>query len=152
MPFREAHFATFPPKLIEPCILAGSARQACEKCGAPWERDVERSVGMDRDRSEDEGLPSDMRGHGIRKLSGASHAAWKSANPDKPLGFKPTCDCENEGTARSTVLDPFGGAGTTGLVADRLGRNATLIELNPKYAEMARKRIADDSPLFGDVA
>lgn len=32
-----------------------------------------------------------------------------------------------------TVLDPFGGAGTTGLVADRLGRNAILMELNPKY-------------------
>jgi DNA modification methylase len=46
------------------------------------------------------------------------------------------------------VLDPFGGAGTTGLVADRLGRNATLIELNPAYAEMARRRIEDDSPLF----
>jgi len=43
-----------------------------------------------------------------------------------------------------TVLDPFGGAGTTGLVADRLGRNAILIELNPEYAEMARKRIDKD--------
>ncbi len=40
-----------------------------------------------------------------------------------------------------TVLDPFGGAGTTGLVADILGRNATLIELNPGYAEIARRRI-----------
>lgn len=79
MPYSEAHFATFPPKLIEPCILAGSAKG-------------------------------------------------------------------------DTVLDPFMGAGTTGLVADRLGRNAIGIELNPKYAEMARKRITDDSPLFGDVA
>ena len=51
-----------------------------------------------------------------------------------------------------TVLDPFGGAGTTGLVADRLGRNAVLIELNPAYADMARKRIADDAPLITEVA
>lgn len=51
-----------------------------------------------------------------------------------------------------TVLDPFGGAGTTGLVADRLGRDATLIELNPAYAEMARARIVDDAPLFADVS
>jgi DNA modification methylase len=77
-PFKEAHFATFPPDLIEPCILAG-----CPEGG--------------------------------------------------------------------TVLDPFGGAGTTGLVADRHKRNAILIELNPEYAEMARKRIYNDAPLFAEV-
>lgn len=44
-----------------------------------------------------------------------------------------------------TVLDPFGGAGTTGLVADRLQRNAILIELNPEYAAIAQRRIADDA-------
>ncbi len=43
-----------------------------------------------------------------------------------------------------TVLDPFGGAGTTGLVADRLQRDAILIELNPEYAAMARRRIDGD--------
>lgn len=42
------------------------------------------------------------------------------------------------------VLDPFGGAGTTGLVAARAGRIATLIELNPEYAEIARVRIDGD--------
>ena len=50
------------------------------------------------------------------------------------------------------VLDPFGGAGTTGLVADRLGRHATLIELNPVYAELARERITGDAPLFTEAA
>lgn len=39
------------------------------------------------------------------------------------------------------VLDPFGGAGTTGLVAARHGRRAVMIELNPDYAEIARRRI-----------
>jgi DNA modification methylase len=77
-PFSEAHFATYPPALIEPCILAG-----CPKGGA--------------------------------------------------------------------VLDPFGGAGTTGLVADRLQRNAILIELNPQYAEIARNRIASEAGMFGEV-
>lgn len=43
-----------------------------------------------------------------------------------------------------TILDPFGGAGTTGLVADRLQRNAVLIELNPEYAAMAERRINGD--------
>jgi DNA modification methylase len=51
-----------------------------------------------------------------------------------------------------TVLDPFFGAGTTGLVADRLGRNAIGIELNPEYAAMARKRIMGDAPLLTEVA
>lgn len=50
-----------------------------------------------------------------------------------------------------TVLDPFGGAGTTGLVADRLGRSAKLIELNREYAEIARRRITDDAPFFAEA-
>lgn len=77
--YSEAHFATFPPALIEPCIKAGC-----------------------------------------------------------PVG--------------GTVLDPFGGAGTTGMVADRLGRNAILIELNPEYAAMAERRIKDDAGMFANVA
>jgi DNA modification methylase len=47
-----------------------------------------------------------------------------------------------------TVLDPFNGAGTTGLVATRLGRNYIGIELNPEYIAMATKRIENDAPLF----
>lgn len=78
-PFKGAHFATFPPALVEPCIKAGC-----------------------------------------------------------PAG--------------GVVLDPFGGAGTTGLVAQRLGRDAVLVELNPAYAEMARRRIAGDAGMFADVS
>jgi hypothetical protein len=72
-PFKEAHFATFPPALIEPCILAGC-----------------------------------------------------------PVG--------------GIVLDPFAGAGTTGLVAALKGRNSILIEKNRKYAKMAKARIAKHGP------
>jgi DNA modification methylase len=50
-----------------------------------------------------------------------------------------------------TVLDPFGGAGTTGLVADRLQRNAILIELNPEYAAMAERRINGDRGALLDL-
>jgi DNA modification methylase len=49
------------------------------------------------------------------------------------------------------VLDPFGGAGTTGLVADRLQRDAVLCELNPEYIAIAQRRIAADAPLFAEV-
>ena len=50
-----------------------------------------------------------------------------------------------------TVLDPFGGAGTTGLVADQLQRDAILIELHPEYMQMAERRITSDAPLFANV-
>lgn len=50
-----------------------------------------------------------------------------------------------------SVLDPFAGAGTTGLVADRLGRDAILIEINPSYAAMARRRIEGDAPMLARV-
>lgn len=53
---------------------------------------------------------------------------------------------------RGVVLDPFGGAGTTGLVADRLGRDAILIELNPQNVTIARDRIKGDATLFAEVA
>jgi len=49
------------------------------------------------------------------------------------------------------VLDPFAGAGTTGLVANRLGRNFLGYELNEEYAEEARRRIRGDAPLFRQV-
>ncbi|WP_071077706.1 DNA-methyltransferase [Janthinobacterium lividum] len=50
-----------------------------------------------------------------------------------------------------TVLDPFFGAGTTGLVADRLQRDCIGIELNPAYAGIARERIQGESSLLADV-
>lgn len=49
------------------------------------------------------------------------------------------------------VLDPFGGAGTTALVAERHGRDAVLIELNPEYAEITRRRLLADGGLFAAV-
>lgn len=42
------------------------------------------------------------------------------------------------------VLDPFAGSGTTGVVADRLGRTATVIDLNPEYKAMAEQRLMND--------
>jgi DNA modification methylase len=61
--------------------------------------------------------------------------------------------CIKAGTKEGdTVLDPFFGAGTVGLVADRLGRDCIGIELNPEYAAMARKRISGDAPLLAVVS
>lgn len=73
-----------------------------------------------------------------RQQRAAWGGRWKrvrarAGNPDWPV-------------APAVVLDPFGGAGTVGLVAERLGRDSILIEINPDYAEMARKRIEADVP------
>lgn len=66
------------------------------------------------------------------------------------LGWSPSCFCD-AGTVRGTVLDPFAGAGTTGMVADRWQRDAILIELNPDYSAMMENRIRDDAGMFADV-
>lgn len=50
-----------------------------------------------------------------------------------------------------TVLDPFGGSGTTGLVADQHGRNAILIDLDERNKPMAERRIVGDAGLFAEV-
>jgi hypothetical protein len=148
-PFSEAHFATFPPALIEPCIKAGTSEKGCcAKCGAPTTRNVLREPnGGWHAKYAAEANEWTVRPGGIRgsRIGGAD-------NPAKKLGesWSPSCSC-NADTMPCTVLDPFGGAGTTGLVADRLGRNAILIELNPDYAQMARHRIIDDAPLFASV-
>ena len=52
--------------------------------------------------------------------------------------------CPEDGT----VLDPFAGASTTGLVATRHNRSYIGIELNPEYVELGRRRILDDAPLL----
>ena len=70
----------------------------------------------------------------------------------EPTGWEPPCDCEDAGeSVPCKVLAPFGGAGTAALVADRLGRDAVLVELNKEYAEMARDRILADCPMFSSV-
>lgn len=70
----------------------------------------------------------------------------------KTIGWEPSCACVGAVVIPCTVLDPFSGAGTTALVADRLGRNAIGIELNQEYIDMSLRRIEADGPLFADVA
>ena len=53
----------------------------------------------------------------------------------------PHCGSD-KGFAEGTVLDPFIGSGTTGVVAKKLGRNYLGIELNPEYIKLAEERIA----------
>ena len=75
----------------------------------------------------------------------------KKTGKQQTTGWAPTCEHDAD-PVPATVLDPFAGAGTVGLVAQRLGRSSVMIELSEEYAEMARDRIAQDMPLFSQVA
>ena len=148
-PFSEAHFATFPPALIEPCIKAGTSEKGCcAKCGATRVRQVERTQYEPQLAKNGERFVDASRGDKTRKLSGSDYNKSVMVVGES---WSPSCSCNAEAIP-CTVLDPFGGAGTTGLVADRLQRNAILIELNPEYAAMASRRIRDDAPLFAEAA
>ena len=130
-PYPEAHFATFPPDLIEPCILAGtSARGVCAECGAPWVRVVEREAHYTKrqDRSQPNGA-----------MPQVDSSVWQPATVTD-RGWEPSCTC-NVPTVPATVLDPFNGAATTGLVALRHQRRYIGIELNAEYVEMSRRRL-----------
>jgi hypothetical protein len=160
-PFAEAHFATFPPELPERCIKAGTSEKGCcAKCGAPWERVEERGeshyaqlgkvTGSKLGKTDTDPRNQKNGGGQTRTASGAVPSLKAAAR--QTVGWAPACSCDAPVTP-CTVLDPFGGAGTTGLVADRLQRNAVLIELNPEYAAMASNRIANDAGgLFAAVA
>ena len=176
-PFKGAHFATFPPELAQRCIVAGtSAKGQCPACGAPWERVTARGALAGEARIQDTERPAaeakGLSGTSILRTNGRT---WRETID---LGWQPTCTCDGEFVAEPLVLeepertwrrfvpgpggvqepvpqvllDPFGGAGTTGLVASRLGRDAVLIELNPEYAAMARQRIEADAPMFSEVS
>lgn len=144
-PYPEAHFATFPQKLVEPCIKAGtSERGVCPECGAPWVRTFERT-GHVNGRE-----PAHQPGNTPTKTDSTGWAPVQAA-----AGWRPTCDhVEDDGLdptgegwaprlrdpIPATVLDPFAGSGTTGLVAQSLSRRAILIDLNPEYIEQALTR------------
>ena len=71
------------------------------------------------------------------------------------LGWAPTCSCDAGDplpVVPCVILDPFFGAGTVGLVADRLGRDCIGIELNPEYADMAARRLRKDAGMFAEVS
>ena len=134
-PFPGAHFAVMPPDLVIPCVKAGtSQRGCCGDCGAPFRRMVERTP-MEIRRSD---RRVDMGPHGQTQASGTMLSPASS----RSLGWEQTCEC-GCGPVPCTVLDPFAGAGTVGVVATGHGRDFVGIELNPEYAEMARQRIAN---------
>lgn len=104
------------------------------------------------DRSRSGGFPHTREGRNLRNVwtiatqpfQGAHFATFPPDLVERCL--KAACRVGGH------VLDPFAGSGTVGLVADRMQRDATLIDLNTSYIKMAMSRIHDDAPLFAEVA
>lgn len=177
--YADAHFATYPPALVEPCIKAGtSAKGACPACGTPWRRVVDVQGGAHGQSWHDH---SNDAGAGMSTYSGHpgglnySHTHGEPYNR-RTVDWEPSCACHHpaaceicDGHGRQfindtdahvpcpqwtepadpvpcLVLDPFGGSGTTAMVARRLGRDYILVDASEEYAAMARQRIADDDP------
>ncbi len=127
-PMPDAHFATFPEALVKPCIKAGtSERGACPECGAPWRRSIlsQSSGSGDHRAVPGQNKPFTIpRGEYLRST----------------IGWEPTCTCGGD-PVPCIVLDPFGGSGTVAKVARDLGRSSILIEINPEYVQIAKKRL-----------
>lgn len=87
--------------------------------------------------------------HGtVWRVSPAGFDGHSAAFPPNLISPCIAAGCPQGGT----VLDPFFGSGTTGLVADRIGRHCIGIDLNPTFCDLARRRVADDAPLLTEVA
>lgn len=159
-PFPDAHFATFPEKLIEPMILSSCPKWICKKCGKARIRIIEKEeIEFDKcpkcgkekqkrydicfDCSEKLGISKGLSYKG-RKIPRNQH--WEKRKTE-PIGWT-DCKCNADWEA-GIVLDPFLGSGTVAIVAKKLGFNWIGIEINPEYVKMAEGRInAQTKPLF----
>lgn len=138
-PYKGAHFATFPPALVEPCIKAGtSERGVCPKCGKGWRRVIEK-----------EKIGDNISARGNHRVNSglALPPSGAGNNPAVTLGWQPSCTCgqDNGGPLEpipAIVFDPFVGSGTTVKVAYDLGRRGVGLDLSLEYlSEQATTRI-----------
>jgi DNA modification methylase len=142
-PFPEAHFAVYPPKLIESPIKAACPEFVCKKCGKPREKKFEgRSTEAFNIRVRD--VQKDRIKHTDRKAAESEIRAYREetygGSGKKCKGYSIPCSC-SAGFEPGIVLDPFMGSGTTAVVALELNRNFIGVELNSDYVEIAERRI-----------
>ena len=137
--YKGAHFAIFPPKLIEPCILDGSPESCCSECGKGYRRQVEKTrVPTRPGKNTKVGADDDS-------LEVGNRDPQRHTTTTKTIGFEPDCECYGAGKSKSVVLDPFAGSGTTAQVAQDNGRNWVMCEANSEYVEMIKSRTKQKS-------
>ena len=148
-PFKGAHFATFPKDLIEPCVLAGCPGKVCVDCNEPYVRQVESKRLRRNELPKDDSRyrPNTYEGS-YKDINGKADAGYTET---KDLGLQKQCQCKSNETKSGTVLDPFGGSGTTAQVANGHNRDAILIELNEEYIEIAKQRISPMGDMLNEV-
>jgi DNA modification methylase len=143
-PYAGAHYAPFPPKLIEPMILAGTSEGGvCKDCGAPQKRIVKRERAYHHtttDPGKQPGGPYESQTGSGAGTHDVRHGVLSST---ETVGWTPSCEHANETWTPAVILDPFAGSGTTGLVAQALSRRAVLIDLNGEYVRQQLVRNAN---------
>lgn len=142
--FPGAHFATFPPDLVRPCILAGTSEKgACAACGAPWRRVVERESSW----SERKATGATAGNIGVSEtyqngVHGEVRHHYLGGGESKTLGWEPSCDCGTTETRPCLALDPFNGSGTVAYVATELGRDWLGFDLDERAIAWTAGRLA----------
>jgi len=144
-PFKGAHFAVFPEKLIGPIVKAGCPEWICRKCGKPRTRITKRVKLKPRIINGAES--------GIQYSSGEKGFVQKGTRMGdsihETIGFS-DCGC-GAGFHGGIVLDPMCGSGTALLVAHKLGRRWIGIDLKQDYVKMAKNRLTKEcSQHLGD--
>lgn len=134
------HFAAFPMELPRQCILGWSPSGICTACGEGRRPVVDRPGLLGGDNN-----PDSRNGTRRRSTMDGGSAEWarRVAIPDRITGYACACDEPSSPTRPAVVLDPFGGTGTTALVADVLGRTGISVDRSADYCRLARWRTTD---------
>lgn len=147
-PYKEAHFATYPSELVRRCLSAGiSEKGCCPKCGEPFKRITKRDRIPTRTGNTSKvnavQLADDSPYWDQSSITG-NRDPKRHVTREVTTGWQPNCKCDTApaDALPCTVLDPFLGSGTTAQVAQHLGYRWIGCELNEKYVELAKERIA----------
>ena len=149
--FSDAHFATFPEKLLVKPILSSCPKEICKECGSIRKRIIKihndnpkQTQEQYKEVSEDKESITEHQNYKLTaglKIKGSVYANHET------LGWT-KCGCE-KGWDKGIVLDPFCGSGTTCVVARKLNRDFIGIEISEKYIQIAKQRLKGQlQPLF----
>lgn len=140
-PFPEAHFATFPEKLVEPMIKSSCPTQICKKCGKARVRIVKTELINQRPHKLHKGRARESvdKNSPYELPAAFARTGIQGENQYKTIGWT-DCGC-NAGWKAGIVLDPFMGSGTVAVVAEKLRRNWLGIEIKPEYIKIAKGRL-----------